>query len=611
MLLLASMVLILATPASVRAQQQTEPSVPGFPWPTAAEAYAEYPPYRQVVSALFRLAGREHIALPERWQLLKHPEGWVLQRRQVQQNQVDKDLRLVLWSREHMRFLNAVDLNLQSNPFRPFAFGEDADAMMRQAFGEWDRENAFYDLALFYGYPAAMRHSIAVLDGPQELEPDQLLALARAHAQEARRIINPDGLAAQAALEPLSQDSMDRADRHFRSATRLYAELAEREPEYPTIIGTASLEAPSANASAWMRWRLNGQDKRAAPYLAKARFHPFLEAAGYNMLTACRDSSILFTHGDVDTYLPLVVQQRDGYRTDVTIVSLSLLSLPAYRSQLAEGAWGPGLVALNSPPLDWASPEASRYTITERAMAPMDFPDALLAWSRGADTLPGLLADWCGLPEPLDLPLRWADASEWAELALLDAAHRRGRPVVYSMYAPQQRPFGGLFQHTVLEGLVHRFEWEPQRSAQEAGLQRLAEQAVDEYRFPQAEPALNKEPHAMSLIGAYRYMAAVTAADLAELGDTEAGLRLVNVLWRHLPEWVFPPVPADRATVALHYTHGSPERGAELAEALYKVLIRQPASGERDAILDGLEAHAREHEQEALLGRYAELRGGS
>ena len=459
-----------------------------FPWPMEALAYSQYPPYREVLSALFRLAGREHIALPDRWRLLKHPEGWVVKRWDVQENQVDQDLTLLLWSREEGRFLNATDLKLQSNPFRPFAFGEDADGMMRQAFADWDRETNFYDIAFFYGYPSAMRHSIAVLGASGELEAPQLLALARAHAQEGRRILNPKGLGFPLGNldnpSPAAKDSLDRADRHILTATHLYAELARREPEYPTLIGTARLEAAASNTSSWMRWRLNGQEDRAAPYLAKTRFHPFLEAAGYNMLSACRDSSILFTHGDVDSYLPLLIQHRDGYRKDVTIVSLSLLAMPEYRQQVAEGLWGPALPALLEAPLNWASPEASSYTITDRSAGSMPWADALLAWSQGRDTLPGLLEGWCALTEALDLPLRWASAAEWAELAVLDAAQRMGRPVAYSMFVPQQRPYGGLYQHSHLEGLVHRFLWEPLRSEQEAGLRRLSQQAIDVYRFP-------------------------------------------------------------------------------------------------------------------------------
>jgi len=48
---------------------------------------------------------------------------------------------------------------------------------------------------------------------------------------------------------------------------------------------------------------------------------------GYNMLASAPKDAVVLTNGDNDTYPPLAVQITTGFRTDVSIVNLSLLNL--------------------------------------------------------------------------------------------------------------------------------------------------------------------------------------------------------------------------------------------------------------------------------------------
>lgn len=56
----------------------------------------------------------------------------------------------------------------------------------------------------------------------------------------------------------------------------------------------------------------------------------------YNLLSEVEPNAIIFTAGDNDTYLPWIVQEVMGYRTDVTIMNTSLLGLDNYRNGLFE-----------------------------------------------------------------------------------------------------------------------------------------------------------------------------------------------------------------------------------------------------------------------------------
>lgn len=51
---------------------------------------------------------------------------------------------------------------------------------------------------------------------------------------------------------------------------------------------------------------------------------------GYNLVAGAPPSAIVFTNGDNDTYPPLALQARVGFRRDVSIVNVSLLNLQWY-----------------------------------------------------------------------------------------------------------------------------------------------------------------------------------------------------------------------------------------------------------------------------------------
>lgn len=51
---------------------------------------------------------------------------------------------------------------------------------------------------------------------------------------------------------------------------------------------------------------------------------------GANLLASAPAGAVIFTNGDNDTYPPNAVQELTGFRTDVSIVNLSLLNLPWY-----------------------------------------------------------------------------------------------------------------------------------------------------------------------------------------------------------------------------------------------------------------------------------------
>ena len=67
-----------------------------------------------------------------------------------------------------------------------------------------------------------------------------------------------------------------------------------------------------------------------------------------NVLRSCKTDAILFTNGDLDTFPIWYLQFIENYRTDVTVVNLSLLNTPWYRVQLKSSTlFGPNRITLD------------------------------------------------------------------------------------------------------------------------------------------------------------------------------------------------------------------------------------------------------------------------
>jgi hypothetical protein len=172
--------------------------------------------------------------------------------------------------------------------------------------------------------------------------------------------------------------------------------------------------------------------------------------------------------------------------------------------------------------------------------------------------------------------------------------------------APVPDAVGGFW---VPEGLFAR--WNPSPEHAQAGPQAALERArlyTDRFRFPALSASLNRDPTAVRIAHRYRRSALQTAQELATAGQPEEGLRLLNVLYRHLPEWVIPMQLPDLPVIGYYYAHGSPERAGEMGMALAK-LLAESAATDNDAAqaLSALKTLAQEHEQGELLQYYERL----
>ena len=100
-------------------------------------------------------------------------------------------------------------------------------------------------------------------------------------------------------------------------------------------------ELDDAHIRLWVM-RLAKGERRAAEdelrsLLDRGRIPEPIVDFAYNELVGLAPNAILFTNGDNDTYPAVALQVARGFRTDVSIVNLSMLNMGWYRRMLREG----------------------------------------------------------------------------------------------------------------------------------------------------------------------------------------------------------------------------------------------------------------------------------
>ena len=116
---------------------------------------------------------------------------------------------------------------------------------------------------------------------------------------------------------------------------------------------------------------------------------------GRNLLKSCKRDAILFTGGDADTNPVEFVQIVEGFRTDVTVIPVALLSRPWFLLLLRDGLDG----AVTAAPVSWTGRQIMdmhpykwktnkvRIPVDERARKEFDSPHRVVIWEvpPGAD----------------------------------------------------------------------------------------------------------------------------------------------------------------------------------------------------------------------------------
>lgn len=367
--------------------------------------------------------------------------------------------------------------------YDPSQWKEEADWYLRRHAAE-QRE---YDRQPFAGYPGFYTDVIALFEPRyQELSNEQLHSLARAYAYAAAGLLhNNSGLADSTRMFrlPPGQNALTDAQAAqytaaHDKAVNAYALLAERNPAFPTPIGTARTKYGNEVMDGLLTLRYFQNEQTARRRLRPGLYGPQLLQYARNLLESCPRNAILITNGDSDTYPLLYLQIAENVRPDVAVANASLLALPRYYQHLLRGQAGAKPLATLLPARFFERIHILQNTKSGENAG--EAPGEAVAFLQGLAEKPatdsGLGYDLApvavdrlalppappsaAMPGMPPAPVYWKSPRNYVgldALALLDmvAANRWSRPLCFAptcaaeVYAPWQG-------HLAIEGMVYR-----------------------------------------------------------------------------------------------------------------------------------------------------------
>lgn len=202
----------------------------------------------------------------------------------------------------------------------------------------------FFNLNTYYGYPGWADDVIALHEGAENLSNQELNSLARSHsekgtealAEKAVYRIGAHPFDEQYELSDVPPGRIESGIRHFKKAIACYKLLLDRDPAYQTLVGNIALKYWHEHVTAWYELMIMGLEEEAQSFIEPDLYNTFYRAYGKNLLNNCEEGAFLLTAGDADTYLPLYLQEKEGYRSDVTVINTHLIHTGRYIHYLRE-----------------------------------------------------------------------------------------------------------------------------------------------------------------------------------------------------------------------------------------------------------------------------------
>jgi tetratricopeptide (TPR) repeat protein len=163
----------------------------------------------------------------------------------------------------------------------------------------------------------------AISNEPQNAEAHYYLG------QAYRLMIFKDGSMLNKVTTPLALKSSE----HFRKATEITPKYTGKKfvvdpySKIQSIWGAVAMTFLYNNNPDSARWAFKyGQ--------SEGGFYPAIMEYNKNIMASCEKNAILFTNGDNDTFPMWFLQLVEKYRTDITVINLSLLNVSWYIKQL-------------------------------------------------------------------------------------------------------------------------------------------------------------------------------------------------------------------------------------------------------------------------------------
>ena len=194
----------------------------------------------------------------------------------------------------------------------------------------------YFDFHLYYGYGDWTVDVIEALENIKNPTLWQLEQLARAYDHQSMDYIRPliwgnastigQKYLKKTGYEHISKERLNGFMKCADKSLKYYDRIIAKKKDYQTFkIGDVQLKRANNCVHYYNTLLSVKEEKLAQKYLKRAKYPEGYIALAEQYIENCNHNGVLFTNGDTDTFPLWYVQAKNKYRTDVTVINLSLL----------------------------------------------------------------------------------------------------------------------------------------------------------------------------------------------------------------------------------------------------------------------------------------------
>ncbi len=292
------------------------------------QEYPDAPDYETLVNHFFN--EYQDLEDDSRYiEFARKPTGWYVQLKLVKNNKHADDY--LYYAFEKKAYENLDHLFVRgSNPsdkfksYKDFALGPFNERMFR--------------IHPYYGYRGWGEDIVSAFEEhSDELNDLDLYSLGRAHSAISASITfndrgasRTDGVQLLKNGNSMSSSYLDWYLYHTNKARIHFKALADRNPNFKTIVGTIRTKYANEVMEAYLDLIVTQNKTIAEAQVSSGVYPENILTDARNTLDNCPANAIYMSAGDNDFFPLHYLQIVEGYRTDVAVVSASLLNIPAY-----------------------------------------------------------------------------------------------------------------------------------------------------------------------------------------------------------------------------------------------------------------------------------------
>ncbi|MFI5220431.1 MAG: hypothetical protein ACHQNT_13180 [Bacteroidia bacterium] len=199
-----------------------------------------------------------------------------------------------------------------------------------------------YDACPYYGYNDWYKDIIKDYRDYNGNDAEKIYGIGRAYSFYADNLLSDKNGSTDSTVlfsyknpdSKLSAGQLSTYRFYRHKAIELYSKTVELKPSYKTLVGEINLKRDFEYITAYQDLIQFSTAKQALNEIPDSLFSPFYREFAYNLLMSCDKNAILFVNGDLDTFLPLYLQLKEGIRKDVAVINAGMLALPRYCAYL-------------------------------------------------------------------------------------------------------------------------------------------------------------------------------------------------------------------------------------------------------------------------------------